>query len=153
MKYTLQNDLDSLGLGGRWGCTWTGLALNVCEHARRRIATEVETSLLIGRCFRKKLALMCNYIDDADLKKDAKDVKDWDQENPEWHWYVLHRADLFHVATATLQAVVDPANYRVAIMLTQHKTYHYCILTASGELINPDPSLKGEIVETRALIY
>lgn len=154
MKYTEQKEVDKLGLAARWACTWVGLALNVCEHRRQEKATETEVALIGWYCFTHRLADMANYVNHDFLNLTADQCETWDEEeNPEWHYYVRKRAAILAQAMVVMDVDLDPENYQVAIMLTQFKTRHYCILTAAGELINPDPSLYGEIIETRPLLY
>lgn len=152
-KYTLQRDLDSVGIGERWGCTFSGF-INCAEHTTGERASPEELDGIIGGAFRFKLAAMANYIHHDDLEKDGSQCVTWDEEeNPEWGYLVMARRALFTLVCAKMGVAVNHHNYEVAIMLTQYNTKHYCILTSSGELINPDPSLKGEIIETRPLLY
>lgn len=152
--YTLQKEVDTQGLGERWACTFTNF-INAGEYMKQEKATEDQIDLIVGRCFRYGLAAMSNYVDHADLNKKAADVTDWNTQNPEWHylcWKEL-RSKILLVVSEALDVVINPRNFRIGIMLTQYGSKHWVLMCASGQIINPDPSLKGEIIETRKFLY
>lgn len=154
MDYTEQLELDKMGLGERWGCTFTGFP-NVFEHALRRKAEEWEIDQVVGAAFRGGFAGMANYKHhDYGVDNDLPPPEGWDAKaNPEWGYYVKSRLYLFAACTKIFKKRVDHMRYHVAIMKTQYGTRHYCVLAPRDELINPDPSLEGPIIETRPFIY
>lgn len=153
VTYTPQKNVDNLGLAELWACTFTNF-INAGEYTRHEAASQDELDLIVGKAFRRGVALMSNYIDHSKMDKTAKDCTSWDEEdNPEWHYWVKKRLMLLHVVSEALNVVIDPRRFQVGIMLTQYNTKHYVLLTSAGQVINPDNSLKGEIIETRPFIY
>lgn len=151
--YTLQKAIDHLKLGERWACTFTG-PINVMEHIRGGRMTEEELDEIIGHCFRRRFADMANYPDHAVPDKTADDCITWDDvDDPEWHYWVRERKKFLSYLEIRFKTRIPYEFFKVAIMKTQHGTHHYCIQMNTGRLINPDPSLKGPIIETRPLAY
>lgn len=152
-NYTLQKHIDHLELGERWACTYCG-PINVMEHVTGEQMTEPELDEIVGHCFRRRFADMANYIDHAKQDKTAADCTSWDdKDNPEWHYWVKKRAEFLRYLEFRFRTRIPYDLFKVAIMKTQHGTNHYCILINTGKLINPDPSLKGPIIEKRPLVY
>ena len=153
MTYTIQADLDSTGLAARWACTFCGF-INAAEYTRQRIATQSELDRVIGRAFRERYAAMANYKNDATVSPPVPDLKGWDSvANPEWHYLVEKRRQLFAITALIMDTDMDPDRFRVAIMKTQYGTNHYCVLADDQELINPDPNLFGDIIRTTEFLY
>lgn len=153
MFYTEQKDLDILGLGARWGCAFVG-PINALENVLKRPLKESEIDEVIGRAFRYGMAEMCNYIDHKNTKKQAKDCTSWDdKDNPEWHYLVKKRRYFIAYLNDRFGVAIPVNDFKIAIMRTQFGGLHYCLKTASGELINPDSYLKGPIIEERPLVY
>lgn len=151
--YTLQEHIDFLHLGERWACTFCG-PINAAENVRKEIFTDEELDEIIGHAFRRRYAAMSNYKNHKNVYPKVKDNPRWDDiADPEWHYWVEMRERFVRYLEFRFKITIDPDHFQVAIIKTQHGTRHYCILTAAGELINPDPNLKGPIIETRSFIY
>ncbi len=152
-KYTIQEELDYLEFGARWGCRTTNF-INAAEHSAKRKATERELDIIVGRAFRGGVVKMCNYKHhDYGIDNDLEPPKGWSpRANPEWHWWVKKQRALLHIVTTTMNTAVSVERYQTAIMTTPYGN-HYCILAPGGELINPDPNLEGTISKTLPLVY
>jgi hypothetical protein len=152
MKYTEQKDIDEIKLGARWACRFLNF-INAGEHSRTRQADRSEINQILAEAFRARLADMCNYIDHDNRDMTADDVVNWNTDNPEWHYWVRKQMDLLNVVSDALSVAIDPRRYQTGIMLTQYNTHHYVLITYANQIVNPDPALKGEIIEYRKLIY
>lgn len=153
MEYTLQRHLDFVGIGERWGCTYVG-PINVIEWIRKEPMTEEELDTIIGHCFRRRFAAMANYKNCKCVHPRLPEPKGWDEiDNPEWGYWVEQRLKYARYLELKFDLRIQYEKFKVAIMRTQHMTKHYCIQVVGGPLINPDPDLKGPIIETRPFIY
>lgn len=153
-EYTLQLELDVKYLGNMWGCTFTNF-INLFEHALRFKADKMELWQFIGGAFSEGLSDMANYKHhDYAGDSNNKPPDGWDEKaNPEWHYYVHKRQELFDVGVMVFKKRVVHKKYKVALMRQQYGGIHYCLLTPFNELINPDPNLEGAIEEIRPFIY
>ncbi len=147
MDYTKQRELDVGHFGAMWGCYGTG-RINIPECERQRKATDSELDMILGRWFRLKLALMCNYKNDKTALTPV-DPTGWGSEaNPEWHYWILNRRAALLVAMEVL-GVNDLGNEYEEHIMNVGDTNHYTIQVVGGELINPSPGLIGPVVEIR----
>lgn len=162
MTYTEQAELDDMGLAARWACTFTG-PINAGEHTAKRKAAEKELSLIIGRAFRIRAALMCNYKDhDAFYPPYPDDLQGWDENaNPEMHYFVKQWLALVYIVEASMDISIDVTRYETGIVkvyTNAKKTKtgnHYIIRADSSQEIDPDPSLvrvEGTHIKWRPLV-
>ncbi len=149
--YTLQKDLDVVQLGERWGCAFTN-PINAFEHYMGRKLYLRELERHIGRCFMKKIALMCNYKNDATAVPQQPELPGWDATaNPEWHYYVkMWDECIVSLSLATGRSDFPHEEYRIAIMSVPGN--HYTLMLDNGRIINPDPGLVGKVIEIRPLL-
>ncbi len=144
MEYTVQSRLDNMPFGARWGCYFTG-PINAAEYVSQRQATETEIDLIVGRAFRRRLAFMANYKNDATVRPRIKEAPGWGPgANPEWHYLVDDYQGLVHIVQLTMCTAIDPERFELAVMSVSAGN-HYCIRADKSLLINPDPSLMGNI--------
>jgi len=152
MKYTLQKELDTVGLGRRWGCFATSGNINIVEHELGRKLSEEELDRIIGQWFRLRVVDMCNYKNHnmAGSNSDQINLPGWSEDaNPEWHWWVRNRRAALLVAMEVAGVKELTHKYETHI-LSVGEGHHYITYVVDEEVtINSDPKLTGDVLSKR----
>jgi len=143
--YTKQSELGRFGQ--RWGCYATSL-LNVLECELGRKLTRFERCACIGAWVVSENVWISNYKNHLLLNSEKRG---WSEDSdPEWHFYVRRQLDALMDIARVLGIGTPRGKYEILKMRTEYGD-HFVLRVDGGEIINPDPTLTGEIVEVRKI--
>lgn len=151
-RYTTQSEWDKNGIGDRFACAFT-VPFLFCEHKKGRKGKDAEQTLYLGWCFRNLVAFMSNNADfDLDADAEWEKPKGWDGPGtPGWFYNVDDWNAAIGYAERALGVKLNRASYRIGVMRHQYGGIHYVGIDPQGNIMNPDPSLNGPIIEKRRL--
>lgn len=133
---------------GRFGARWACLAtcyLNIAEMEKGERLTVQELTQSIGLWALTESVLICNYKDHGRI---GDEIPGWTAEaDPEMHYYVTDNKRALNDTMIALG--VDNLTHKYEIL--KLNIGHFVLRIDGDKVINPDPSLSGEIVETRPI--
>ena len=135
-------------IGDRWGCLATCI-INIIENERGKDFDKFDLAAAVGWWFMHETSVaLSNYKDHTRVRDE---LGGWSAKaDPEWHYFVLNREGALSELMGLFGVSELVHEYEIVEIRTQYGS-HFVLRIDQAEIVNPDPMLTGQEVESKPI--